>query len=88
MYYTACSLVSVLKLCHEGIPPLTLRKAPSDGQLADYSWDPCGGESWTDQSPEESTVGIVVRYFAALLGLSHSRTLFNTASGFQDYAMK
>ena len=64
-------------------PSLTLRKAPSAEQLADYSWDLYGGESWTDQNPEESTVKITVRNFAAFLGLSRSRTLFNTARGFQ-----
>ena len=41
-----------------------------------------------DQNPEGSTVNITVRNFAAFLGLSRSRTLFNTARGFQVSEMK
>ncbi len=41
-----------------------------------------------DQSPEESTVNIAVRFFAAFLGCQHSHTLFNTARGFLVSEMK
>ena len=41
-----------------------------------------------DQSPEESTANIAMRYFATFFWLSHSHTLFNTTRGFQVNEIK